>query len=120
MSDDTPDRSVDLPRGYVDDEGEHHQDAKLRVPTLADEIGAEEDVREQGYSRDNSTAFEAAFVARCLVKLGDIPEPNLNHLLRMRRGEIAGLRQRLDELEEHDLEAAQGAEGNATETDEAS
>lgn len=110
--DTTPDRTVTLPRGYPDDNGDHHREARLRVPTLADEIGAEEDCREAGYSRENSTAFQAAFVARCLVRLGDIADPTLKHLLRMRRGEVAGLRERLDALESYDLEKAREGEGN--------
>lgn len=120
-ADTAPSRTVDLPRGYVDDEGTHHRQATLRIPTLADEIGAEEEVREEGYTRENTAAFHAAFVARCLVSLGEIPEVTMTHLMRLRRGEVAALRTRLNELESYDLDQAQQeAGGNEPTTDEAS
>lgn len=111
-------KTVQLRRGFCDADGKHHRAATIRIPTIDDEVRAECDVaRLAAASEDASlthsdTLDRLALIARCLVQLGEVVDPQLEHVRALRRYDVATLNNALFELERED-EAAQLAEGKS-------
>lgn len=94
------DPTVELPRGYVDQEGNHHREVTLAVPSVGDEIKAERELRENGYNPDVEAAQQMALVKRCITDWGDIQDVRLHHVFSLRRPEAVMLIERLQQLED--------------------
>lgn len=60
----------------VEHEGKLHVDFELRMPTIGDNIAAIEE-----FGVDSNLKLNVAMMARCLVKLGDIPAEVINYEL---------------------------------------
>ena len=60
----------------VEHEGKLHVDFELRMPTIGDNIAAIEE-----FGVDSNLKLNVAMMARCLVKLGDIPAEKINYEL---------------------------------------
>lgn len=109
------DRTVELPRGYVDQEGNHHREVTLRIPNVGDEIKAERALREKGYNPDVESAQKMALVCRCIESWGDIQDVRLHHVFSLRRPEAVMLIERLQQLESEafDADLSEEDEGNS-------
>lgn len=60
----------------VEHEGKLHVDFELRMPTIGDNIEAIEE-----FGVDSNLKLNVAMMARCLVKLGEIPAEVINYEL---------------------------------------
>ena len=60
----------------VEHEGKLHVDFELRMPTIGDNIAAIEE-----FGVDSNLKLNVAMMARCLVKLGEIPAEEINYEL---------------------------------------
>jgi len=61
-----------LPRGYVDSEGNLHNQGRMRMATAMDEIAPLRDLRVKG----NQAYLAVILLARVITKLGSLPEVN--------------------------------------------
>jgi len=62
-----------LPQGYVDDEGNLHQEGRMRLATASDEIEPLQDRRVQ----QNSSYLTIALLSRVVTQLGDYEGPQV-------------------------------------------
>jgi hypothetical protein len=59
-----------LPQGYVDDEGTHHREGRMRLATAADELKPLTDPRVQS----NGSYLTVILLSRVVTDLGDVGE----------------------------------------------
>ena len=63
-----------LPKGYVDNEGNLHREGTMRLATAADEIAPLRDPR----VKQNSAYLVIILLSRVITKLGDLKEGEVN------------------------------------------
>lgn len=85
-----PESTIELDRGYIDNDGDHHRVVTVRAPTLQDEIESEKKCKELGWDPDG-TGGHTTMLARCIVHWEGIPQPQLKHLTALSRVEATRL-----------------------------
>lgn len=88
----------ELPKGYVDENGEIHKKGKMRLATAADEIIPLRDPKIQ----QNPSYLSIALLARVVTKLGTLSQVNLRVIEGLYTADLAFLQdmyQRINEIE---------------------
>lgn len=96
-------KTITLKEGYVDKDGNAHKNVTIRCPRMLDDVEADKAAREAGYGPDSSY-FNACFVLQCIEKWEGIPDPQINHVLSLKRLDFVTLRKAVDDLENEDME----------------
>ncbi|GAA0377094.1 phage tail assembly protein [Bacillus horti] len=94
--------SFDLPKGFVDEEGNLHKKGRMRLATAADEILPMRDPRVQ----QNPSYLTIIMLARVITKLGDLPGIDTKTIESLFTTDLAFLQnfyQRINELENPNL-----------------
>ena len=76
-----------LPRGYVDAEGNLHKQGRMRMATAMDEIAPLRDLR----VKSNQAYLAVILLARVIPKLGSLPEVNTGIIEKMFSADFAYL-----------------------------
>lgn len=87
----------ELPRGYVDEDGNLHKKGKMRLATAADEILPMRDPRVQ----QNPSYLTIIVLSRVVTKLGDLPAidtKTIEKLFTVDLSYLQGLYQQINEM----------------------
>jgi hypothetical protein len=93
----------ELPKGYVDDEGNVHQRGVMRMATAMDEVLPLQDPR----VRNNEAYLVIVLLARVITQLGTLERVTPSVIERMFSADVAFLQdlyQQINELEDRTLE----------------
>lgn len=88
----------ELPRGYIDENGNLHKKGKMRLATAADEILPMRDPRVQ----QNPSYLTIIVLARVITQLGDLPAVDTKTIEKLFTADLAylqGLYQQINEME---------------------
>lgn len=78
-----------LPRGFVDKDGNVHNDGIMRLATAMDEIAPLRDLR----LRNNEAYLVIILLSRVIVKLGDLPDINTGVIEKLFAADLAYLQE---------------------------
>ncbi|CAM5730685.1 hypothetical protein [Streptomyces badius] len=79
--------AFELPRGYVDDEGQVHRDGTMRLATARDELKPQIDLR----VKENPAYLSVVLLAQVITRLGPISDVHTGIVERMYATDVAFL-----------------------------
>jgi len=88
----------ELPKGYIDKDGNVHKKGMMRLATAADEILPMKDVRVQ----QNPAYLSIMLLSRVITKLGDLPQIDTRVIEKLFTADLAYLQdmyQRINQIE---------------------